>query len=95
MPVKVCSVYALEVTLSILIVLLLVSISISTFVPPTKVSVSLSLPAFILPVCENEPLTVSVTVIVANLLTLKLAVLAAVIRPCASIVKTGIAVVLP
>ena len=54
----------------------------STFVPPTNVSVSLSLTAFTLPVCANVPLTVSVTVIVANLLTLKLAVPAAVIRPC-------------
>ena len=67
----------------------------STFVPPTNVSVSLSLAAFTLPVCANVPLTVSVTVIVANLLTLKLAVLAAVILPCWSTVKTGIAVVLP
>ena len=65
-----------------MIVLLVVLISMSTFVPPTNVSVSLSLAALTLPVCAKVPLAVSVTVIVANLFTLRLAVLAAVILPC-------------
>ena len=75
--------YALLDTASIFITLLVVSTSISTFVPPKNVRESLSDTAFKLPVCENEyPLFVSVTLIVANLLTLNAAVLAAVIRPC-------------